>query len=43
MLESGQLLSGVASFEGNAVPFALLEVYQGEQVGDWTDGRKWRL
>ena len=31
MLESGQLLSGVASFEGLAVPFALLEVYQGEQ------------
>lgn len=31
MLESGQLLSGAASFEGLAVPFALLEVYQGEQ------------
>jgi hypothetical protein len=30
-LESGQLLSGVASFEGLAVPFALLEVYQGDQ------------
>ena len=31
MLQSGQLLSGVASFDGLAVPFALLGVYQGEQ------------
>ena len=30
-LQSGQLLSGVASFDGLAVPFALLEVYQGDQ------------
>jgi len=30
-LQTGQPLSGVASYEGFAVPFALIEVFQGEQ------------
>ena len=30
-LQSGQPLAGVASFQGFSVPFALLEVYQGDK------------